>query len=64
MMRFTRVSMAVVQGNFPWVLGDGEPPIRDGYILLGDAPGHGMNLNEDVARAHLKPGISFFGDTP
>ncbi len=26
--------------------------------------GHGLTLNEDVARAHLKPGTSFFGDTP
>ncbi len=43
---------------------DGEPPIRDGFILLGDAPGHGMTLNEDVARAHLAPGSSFFGDSP
>ena len=52
--------------DVPWWadLVDGEPPIRDGYILLGDAPGHGMTLNEDVARAHLKPGTSFFGDTP
>ena len=34
------------------------------YRLLGEAPGHGMTLNEDVARAHLKPGTTFFGDTP
>jgi L-alanine-DL-glutamate epimerase-like enolase superfamily enzyme len=26
------------------------------------APGHGLTLNEDVARAHLKPGSSFFGE--
>ena len=43
---------------------DGAPPIRDGFIALGDAPGHGLTLNEDVARAHLKPGMSFFGDGP
>jgi L-alanine-DL-glutamate epimerase-like enolase superfamily enzyme len=52
--------------DVPWWadLVDGEPPIKDGYILLGDAPGHGMTLNEDVARAHLQPGASFFGDGP
>jgi L-alanine-DL-glutamate epimerase-like enolase superfamily enzyme len=52
--------------DVPWWadLVDGEPPIRDGYILLGEGPGHGMTLNEDVAREHLKPGTSFFGDTP
>jgi len=26
--------------------------------------GHGLELNEEVARAHLKPGYSFFGDGP
>ena len=52
--------------DVPWWadLVDGEPPIRDGYILLGEGPGHGMTLNEDIAREHLKPGTSFFGDTP
>ncbi|HEY8446845.1 MAG TPA: mandelate racemase/muconate lactonizing enzyme family protein [Thermomicrobiales bacterium] len=43
---------------------DGEPPIVDGFIHLTEAPGHGLTLNEDVARAHLKPGYSFFGDRP
>lgn len=42
----------------------GEKTIRDGFIRLGDAAGHGLTLNEDVARAHLKPGTSFFGDAP
>ena len=43
---------------------DGEPTIVDGFITLNDRPGHGMTLNEDVAKAHLKKGSSFFGDTP
>jgi L-alanine-DL-glutamate epimerase-like enolase superfamily enzyme len=43
---------------------EGEPTIVNGYIHLNDRPGHGLTLNEDVARAHLKPGSSFFGDTP
>lgn len=42
----------------------GEPTIRDGFIHLNDRPGHGLVLNEDVARAHLKPGASYFGDAP
>ncbi len=38
------------------------PPIVDGFIQLADRPGHGLTLDEDVARAHLAPGFSFFGD--
>jgi L-alanine-DL-glutamate epimerase-like enolase superfamily enzyme len=38
--------------------------IVDGFIRMNDRPGHGLVLNEDVARAHLKPGTSFFGDNP
>jgi L-alanine-DL-glutamate epimerase-like enolase superfamily enzyme len=52
--------------DVPW-WGDlvvGGPVIRDGFIHLDDRPGHGLTLNEDVARAHLKPGSSFFGDEP
>jgi L-alanine-DL-glutamate epimerase-like enolase superfamily enzyme len=40
----------------------GPPVIVDGFIRLDDRPGHGLSLDEDVARAHLKPGSSFFGD--
>ena len=43
---------------------DGEPPIRDGFVHLNDKPGHGLTLNEDVARAHLAPGSSYFGEDP
>lgn len=43
---------------------EGEPSIKDGFIHLNDRPGHGLTLNEDVARAHLKPGCSYFGDEP
>ncbi len=52
--------------DVPWWddLVDGEKAIRDGFIRLGEAPGHGLTLNEDVARGHLKPGTSFFGDAP
>jgi hypothetical protein len=31
---------------------------------MTDRPGHGLALDEDVARAHLEPGSSFFGEHP
>lgn len=40
---------------------DGGPVIRDGFIELTDSPGHGLTLNEDVARQHLAPGSTWFG---
>ena len=43
---------------------DGAPPIVDGFIAMTDAPGHGLTLNEDVARANLKKHSSFFGEFP
>jgi L-alanine-DL-glutamate epimerase-like enolase superfamily enzyme len=42
----------------------GAPPIVDGFIKLDERPGHGLTLNEDVARAHQKKGSSYFGDDP
>ncbi len=52
--------------DVPWWddLVGGGPTIERGFIALSEAPGHGLTLNEDVARAHLLPGSSFFGDTP
>lgn len=41
------------------VMGD-QPLIQDGYIKLPDKPGLGLELNEDVARAHLQEGAAFF----
>jgi L-alanine-DL-glutamate epimerase-like enolase superfamily enzyme len=34
--------------------------IKDGYITVPDGLGLGVELNEDVARAHLKPGEGWF----
>lgn len=49
--------------DVPWwddlVVGD-QPLIQDGYITLPDRPGLGVELNEDVARAHLAEGTTFF----
>jgi L-alanine-DL-glutamate epimerase-like enolase superfamily enzyme len=36
------------------------PLIVEGYITLPDKPGLGVALNEDVARAHLAEGSTFF----
>ncbi|MCX7384521.1 MAG: mandelate racemase/muconate lactonizing enzyme family protein [Alphaproteobacteria bacterium] len=52
--------------DVPW-WGDmvvGGQPIIDSYIHLNDKPGHGLELNDDVARAHVRPGTSYFGDEP
>jgi L-alanine-DL-glutamate epimerase-like enolase superfamily enzyme len=38
----------------------GDPLIRDGYITLPDKPGLGLTLNDDVARAHVRPDSTFF----
>jgi L-alanine-DL-glutamate epimerase-like enolase superfamily enzyme len=43
---------------------EGGQPIVGGYITLNNRPGHGLTLNEDVAKAHLKKGHSYFGDEP
>ncbi len=50
--------------DVPWWddLVEGEPLIRDGFIHLTESPGHGLTLNEDIARANLKPGTSYFGE--
>ncbi len=37
------------------------PLIRDGQLELPAGPGLGVELNEDVARARLSEGSSFFG---
>ncbi|MGH2561469.1 MAG: mandelate racemase/muconate lactonizing enzyme family protein [Thermomicrobiales bacterium] len=51
--------------DVPWWddLVEDEPTIQNGFIYLNDRPGHGLTLNEEVARQHLKPGHTFFGDT-
>ncbi len=39
---------------------DGQPLIQEGYIALPDKPGLGIQLNEEVACAHLAQGATFF----
>jgi L-alanine-DL-glutamate epimerase-like enolase superfamily enzyme len=38
-----------------------EPLIRDGYIEVPEAPGLGIELDEDVARDHLHDPGTMFG---
>lgn len=39
-----------------------DGPIWDkGYLTIQDKPGYGIELNEDVARAHLAPGEAWWG---
>ena len=36
-----------------------KPLIQDGQFVLLHGPGLGITFNEEVARAHLKPGYTF-----
>lgn len=38
------------------------PIIRDGFIRVPEAPGLGVELNEEVARRYARPGEPFFGE--
>ncbi len=50
--------------DVPWwndLVAGGQPLIQGGYITLPEGPGLGIALNEEVARAHLSEGATFFG---
>jgi|SRR5947209_8197138 len=42
------------------VIHDG-PIIENGYLTIQDKPGYGVELNPDVAKAHLAPGETWWG---
>ncbi len=42
------------------VIHDG-PIIENGYLKIQDKPGYGIEINPDVARAHLAPGEQWWG---
>ena len=49
--------------DIPWwsdLVTGGAPVIKDGYVELPDRPGLGLELNDEVARAHLGEGATFF----
>ncbi len=50
--------------EIPWwkdiIVNDGGKFYRDGFLTLSGKPGFGVELNEDVAKAHLAPGTQWF----
>ena len=42
------------------VVHDG-PIFQDGYLTIQDKPGYGIDINPDVAKAHLAPGETWWG---
>jgi L-alanine-DL-glutamate epimerase-like enolase superfamily enzyme len=42
------------------IITDKRDIIKDGFIELGDTPGIGLELDEEVAKAHQYPGTSWF----
>ena len=63
---FFQIGVAIVLGitiGALWpAIGSQLKPIGDGFIRLNDRPGHGLVLNDDVARAHVLPGTRYFGE--
>jgi L-alanine-DL-glutamate epimerase-like enolase superfamily enzyme len=43
---------------------DGKPIFDRGFAIVSDAPGLGVELNEQVVRAHLRQGTGYFDPTP
>jgi hypothetical protein len=37
--------------------------MADGYVTVPDAPGLGIDLNEEAIRANLRQGAEYFADT-
>jgi L-alanine-DL-glutamate epimerase-like enolase superfamily enzyme len=52
----------------PWwedlVTGIPKPIFQKGYATPPDRPGLGIELNDEVVKAHLKPGTPYFAPTP
>lgn len=49
--------------DVPWwdqMITQESPLIQDGYILLPDRPGLGLELNDEVARQHVAVGSTYF----
>jgi len=53
--------------DVPWwedlVIGPEKPLVKAGFVAVPDRPGLGIELNEEVIRAHLVPGQSYFAPT-
>jgi L-alanine-DL-glutamate epimerase-like enolase superfamily enzyme len=54
--------------DVPWwedmVTGIEKPINRRGFAMASDRPGLGVELVEEVVKAHLKPGTQYFAPTP
>jgi L-alanine-DL-glutamate epimerase-like enolase superfamily enzyme len=54
--------------DVPWwedlVTGIEKPIFRKGFAVASDRPGLGIELVEEVVKAHLKPGTQYFAPTP
>ena len=55
--------------DVPWwetlvTTGDGKPLVDHGFAHVPDTPGLGVELNEEVVKAHLRPGAGYFDPTP
>jgi L-alanine-DL-glutamate epimerase-like enolase superfamily enzyme len=53
--------------DVPWwedlVIGPEKPLVKAGFVRVPDRPGLGIDLNEEVIRAHLIPGAPYFAPT-
>ena len=53
--------------DIPWwadLVKSPKPLVEKGFAIVPDLPGLGIELNEDVVKAHLRPGSSYFAPTP
>lgn len=54
--------------DVPWwedlVVGIEKPIFRNGFAVAPEKPGLGIELNDEVVKAHLKPGTEYFAPTP
>jgi L-alanine-DL-glutamate epimerase-like enolase superfamily enzyme len=54
--------------DVPWwedlVTGIEKPIFRKGFAVASERPGLGVEVNEEVVKAHLKPGTQLFAPTP
>jgi L-alanine-DL-glutamate epimerase-like enolase superfamily enzyme len=41
-----------------------KPMIEKGFAIVPDLPGLGVELNEEVVKAHLAPNTQYFAPTP
>ena len=42
----------------------GKPLVEKGFAIVPDAPGLGVELNEEAVKAHLRPNSGYFDPTP